>query len=107
MDEYPEHQHDAATPRGDDAARDRAEAVVAASDIGAIAYFSQRKVVDLMGLVSAPRTLPQNLTHHRPDVLIVMVDWFKEYARRDSTTNFFAFTDEDSTHKYTPIFAVS
>lgn len=82
------------------------EAVVAASDIGAIAYFSQRKVVDLMGLVSAPRTLPQNLTHHRPDVLIVMVDWFKEYARRDSTTNFFAFYDEDSTHKYTPIFAV-
>jgi len=81
-------------------------AVIAASDIGAIRYFSDRKVVDLMGLVSKPRTLPQNLTYYRPDLMIIMVDWFAAYARRDSATKFFAFYDEDASHKYTPAIAV-
>jgi arabinofuranosyltransferase len=81
-------------------------AIIAASDIGAIEYFSNRKVVDLMGLVSRPRTLPENLSYYKPDLLIVVVDWFKTYARRDSPTSFWAFYDSDSTHKYTAMTAI-
>ena len=47
---------------------------IAASDIGGIGYFSHRKVVDLMGLVSAPSTLPENLSVYRPKLLIVIID---------------------------------
>ena len=79
------------------------DAVIAASDIGAIKYFSQRKVIDLMGLVSRPRSLPENLSYWKPDVMIVIVPWFKAYVRRDPTTNSFVFYDQDSTHKYTPL----
>jgi hypothetical protein len=81
-------------------------AIIAASDIGAIEYFSDRKVVDLMGLVSRPRTLPENLSHYRPDLLIVDVDWFKEYIRPDPASSFYAFYDADSTHKYTAAVAI-
>jgi len=98
------------------------DVVVAASDIGAIGYFSGRKVVDLMGLVSKQRSLPENLSRHKPDVLALMVDWFAAYARPDtasrlivsvdrskaymspaSVSHFCAFYDVDSTHKYTAI----
>ena len=82
------------------------DAVIAASDIGAIKYFSHRKVVDLMGLVSKPRSLPENLSYYKPDVMIVIPEWFRAYARRDSATHYFAFYDEDSTHKYTPLAVV-
>jgi hypothetical protein len=80
--------------------------VIAASDIGAIGYFSHRKVVDLMGLVSRPRSLPENLSVYKPDLLIVIVDWFAPYVRPDSTTHFYAFYDADSTHKYTAMAAI-
>lgn len=82
------------------------EAVIAASDIGAIKYFSDRKVVDLMGLVSKPRSLPENLSYYKPDVMIVIVAWFRAYAKRDPATNYFAFYDADATHKYTPLAVV-
>lgn len=75
--------------------------VVAASDIGAIGYFSQREVVDVMGLVSPKRTLPDNLSVYKPALLIVIVDWFPSDARRDPASGYYAFYDADSTSKYT------
>ena len=81
-------------------------ATIAASDIGAIGYFSHRRVVDLMGLVSVSRSLPENLTRYQPALLIINVDWFGRYARPDSASGFFAFYDTDSTTKYTAMAAV-
>ena len=81
-------------------------AVVAASDIGAIGYFSHREVVDLMGLVSKQRSLGENLRVYQPAVMIILVDWFRTAARPDSASGFFAFYDTDSTAKYTAAVAV-
>ena len=78
-------------------------ATVGASDIGAIGYFSGRKIVDLMGLVTRKNTLPQNLSLYEPAVIIVDMEWFKEYAVRDSASHYFAFYDAESTHKYTAL----
>lgn len=78
-------------------------ATVGASDVGAIGYYSGRRVVDLMGLVTKKRTLPENLTLYRPAVIIVDMEWFTEYARRDSASNYFAFYDADSSHRYTAL----
>jgi hypothetical protein len=74
---------------------------VATNDIGAIGYWSERYVVDLMGLATPHRPLPEQLTRYRPRLLIVFVDWFKDYARWDSADQSFVFHDSDSTHKYT------
>jgi len=76
------------------------------SDVGAMGYFSNRHVLDLAGLVSKPRTLPENLSVVRPSVIVVDMEWFRPYARRDSASGYFAFYDADSTHRYTPLGAV-
>jgi hypothetical protein len=81
-------------------------ATVGASDVGAIGYFSGRRIVDLMGLVTRQNTLPQNLSLYRPAIIIVDMEWFRGYARRDSASGYFAFYDADSTHKYTALGAV-
>ena len=78
-------------------------ATVGASDIGAIGYFSGRRIVDLVGLVTRRNTLPVNLTLYRPAIIIVDMEWFRGYARRDSASGYFAFYDADSTHKYTAL----
>ena len=78
-------------------------ATVGASDIGAIGYFSGRRIVDLMGLVTRRNTLPQNLSLYRPAIIVVDMEWFREYAFRDSASGYFAFYDADSTHKYTAL----
>ena len=81
-------------------------ATIGDSDVGAMGYFSNRRVVDLMGLVSKRMTLPENLSVNRPSVIVVDMEWFREYARRDSASHYFAFYDADSTHRYTPLGAV-
>jgi arabinofuranosyltransferase len=78
-------------------------ATVGASDIGAIGYFSGRRIVDLVGLVTRRNTLPENLTLYRPAIIIVDMEWFRGYARRDPASGYFAFYDADSTHKYTAL----
>ena len=78
-------------------------ATVGASDIGAIGYFSGRHIVDLMGLVTRKNTLPQNLSLYKPAIIIVDMEWFREYAIRDSASQYFAFYDAESTHKYTAL----
>ena len=67
---------------------------IAVNDIGAIAYFSRRSVIDLMGLVT-PDIIPYRrqgesgviryLTERCPDFVIVFPSWFPEMtARRDT-----------------------
>ena len=74
--------------------------VVAANDIGAIGYFGERRVVDLMGLVSPLRPLPENLARYDPKLLLVFVTWFKPYARDDPKSGNYLFWDADSTNRY-------
>ena len=73
---------------------------IAANDIGAIGYFSERPVVDLVGLITPREPLPRMLSRYRPELMIVFVDWFHEYALWDPETRGFVFLDADSTHKY-------
>jgi arabinofuranosyltransferase len=73
---------------------------VAVNDIGAMGYFSGRYVVDLVGLVTPPRSLPEDLTLYRPKLLVIFVRWFRPYARDDPKTGNFLFFDSDSTHRY-------
>ena len=73
---------------------------IATNDIGAMGYFSDRYVVDLVGLVSPIRTLPENLGHYKPKLLAVFVPWFQSYARDDPATGDFKFFDPDSSHRY-------
>src|SRR5262249_1116553 len=73
------------------------------SDVGAMGYFSGRNVLDLVGLVSKRRALPENLSVCRPSVIVVDMEWFRPYARRDSASGYFVFYDADSSHRYTPL----
>jgi hypothetical protein len=71
-------------------------ATLALNDVGAIAYFSRRPVLDLMGLVT-PEIRPYRrqgeagvlrfIAERCPDVVIVFPTWFPEFtARRDLLT---------------------
>ncbi len=73
---------------------------IATNDIGAIGYFSERTIIDLVGLVSPSMPLPQALSRYRPELLIIFVDWFKDYADYDRGHDTFSFYDADSTHRY-------
>jgi len=73
---------------------------IATNDIGAIAYFSRRPIVDLVGLVTPQTPLPDALSTYRPALLIIFVDWFKDYAEYDPKLDTFTFYDADSSHKY-------
>jgi hypothetical protein len=65
------------------------EAVIATNDIGAIAYFGQRTIVDTEGLIS-PESVPYRrskttadyLAKVRPDLLIIFPGWYPELAGR-------------------------
>jgi arabinofuranosyltransferase len=67
------------------------EAVVAVNDVGAIAYFSGRQILDLEGLVSAEvlpyRSLPDRglriVRDMRPDYVVVFPGWYPEIARSE------------------------
>jgi arabinofuranosyltransferase len=63
---------------------------LAVNDIGAIAYFSRREIIDLMGLVT-PEVIPYHRRRHGvvdfirqtcPDYVIVFPSWFPELAAR-------------------------
>jgi arabinofuranosyltransferase len=67
-------------------------ATLAVNDIGAIAYFSRRQVIDLMGLVT-PEILPFRREGERgvmefiaarcPDFLVIFPTWFPRLAARE------------------------
>ena len=79
---------------------------VATNDIGAIGYFSGRPVVDLMGLITPQEPFPRMLARYKPELLIIFVDWFHQYALWDPATQGFVFLDPDSTHKYMIVGAI-
>ena len=79
---------------------------IAVNDVGAMGYFSDCYVVDLMGLVSPKLPFPENLRRYRPKYMIVFPDWFKKFATIDWRTNQVIFYDADSTYKYSPFLAV-
>jgi arabinofuranosyltransferase len=65
------------------------DAVVAANDVGAIAYFSQRRILDLEGLVS-PEVLAYRrfadrgirvVRDMRPDYIVIFPTWYPEISQ--------------------------
>ncbi len=79
---------------------------IGANDIGGIGYYSERPVVDLMGLITPPEPFPRMLGRYKPELLIIFVDWFHDYALWDPDSRGFVFLDPDSTHKYMIVGAV-
>lgn len=51
---------------------------IATNDIGALGYFSQRYILDLVGLISPPRTFEENLRLFQPTMLVIFDTWFPE-----------------------------
>ena len=79
---------------------------IAVNDVGAIGYFSNCFVVDLVGLVSPRLSFPEYLRRYRPKYMIVFPDWFERFATVDRSTNQVVFYDADSTYKYSPFLGV-
>jgi hypothetical protein len=66
-----------------------ADAAVAVNDIGAIGFFSDRRIIDLEGLVT-PAVLPyregrryvQFVEQERPDLVVIFPEWYPEIVDR-------------------------
>jgi hypothetical protein len=65
------------------------DARIATNDIGAIAYFSHRFIIDTEGLVTPEAIKPKRarkfvpfLAQERPDLLIIFPEWYPEIAAR-------------------------
>jgi len=76
---------------------------IAVNDVGAMGFFSQRYIVDLVGLVSPRRSFPDNLSAYRPKFLIIFPDWYRQFETIDPQTGQGVFLDRRSTVKYSPI----
>jgi hypothetical protein len=65
------------------------DAIIATNDIGAIAYFGRRQIIDTEGLVT-PAVIPYNrrknlvpyLEQTRPDLVIIFPEWYPTLAAR-------------------------
>jgi hypothetical protein len=79
---------------------------VAVNDVGAMGYFSDCFVVDLVGLVSPRLSFPEYLRKYKPKYMIVFPDWFEKFATIDWATNQVVFYDADSVYKYSPFLGV-
>lgn len=71
------------------AAHTSPDARVATNDIGAIAFFSRRHILDTEGLVSPEAIWPKRMHRHlefleatRPDVLVIFPEWYPKLAAR-------------------------
>jgi hypothetical protein len=80
---------------------------IAVNDVGAMGYFSGCYVVDLVGLVSPKRELPENLRLYKPKMIAVFPDWFAKYVRFDPKTGFPNFYASDSSYKYAPVVRIA
>ncbi len=65
------------------------DAVIATNDIGAIAFFGQRTLIDTEGLISPDsilhrrnRTMAEYLEQKKPDLLIIFPGWYPEFNGR-------------------------
>lgn len=76
------------------------ESVLAVNDIGAIAYFSRRTIVDLVGLVT-PTVLPYHerpggifefIAERKPDYVVIFPDWFPGLPEREELMPVFSVT---------------
>jgi hypothetical protein len=71
------------------AAHSTPDAVIATNDIGAIAFFSNRRILDMEGLTT-PAILPfktggchlEYLRRERPDLVVIFDEWYPHVARR-------------------------
>jgi len=79
---------------------------VAVNDVGAMGFFSDCYVVDLVGLVSPQRPFPESLRLYHPKYMAIFPDWFEKFATIDWKTNQVVFYDADSTYKYSPFLGV-
>ena len=79
---------------------------VAVNDVGAMGFFSDCYVVDLVGLVSPRRSFPEALKIYRPKCMAIFPDWFEPFAAIDWKTDQVVFYDADSTLKYSPFLGV-
>ena len=79
---------------------------VAVNDVGAMGFFSDCYVVDLVGLVSPQRRFPESLRLYRPKYMAIFPDWFEKFATIDWKTDQVVFYDADSTYKYSPFLGV-
>ena len=73
---------------------------IATNDVGAIGYFSGRYIVDVAGLLTPRKPLPELLTEHRPRLLAVFPHWYQGYAGVDSVANTLYFDDADGKDRY-------
>lgn len=76
------------------------DAVLAVNDIGAIAFFSEREVIDLVGLVT-PEILPFKervggafdfVKVKKPDYVIIYPNWFSDFPQHEELTPVFEVT---------------
>ena len=67
------------------------DALIALNDIGALTYFGERRVIDLMGLATpeilpyrreGPEAVLRYLGRRCPEYLVIFPDWFPELAAR-------------------------
>ena len=79
---------------------------IAVNDVGAMGYFSDCYIVDLVGLVTPLRPFPETLRIYRPKAMIIFPDWFQQFATIDPQTDQVVFYDADSTYKWSPIIGV-
>jgi hypothetical protein len=70
--------------------------VIAANDVGALGYFGQRYVLDLVGLVTPHQTMADNLNAWHPAMVAIFDSWFPPQMRPPSFAN-----------NYTPIAKLS
>ena len=67
------------------------DALIALNDLGALTYFGERRVIDLMGLATpeilpyrreGPEAVLRYLGRRCPEYLVIFPDWFPELAAR-------------------------
>jgi hypothetical protein len=71
---------------------------VAVNDIGAIGYFSERYIVDLMGLITPNKPFYDLVNEYNPAMIVVFPNWFGKYMVRDSTDMYFIYNPNSSTY---------
>jgi len=79
---------------------------IAVNDVGAMGYFGSHPIVDLAGLMSPRRSLPENLAIYRPPYVIIFPDWFRQYLVTDRKTGLPIVREPGSGAVYSPVLGV-
>lgn len=62
---------------------------IAVNDVGAIGYFSERYIVDLMGLITPYKPFYELVEQHNPVMIVIFPNWFREYMVFDPETEMY------------------